>query len=253
MTRGHVCLLLAAIAFPGPSAAQDWTVDLGSVARVRPAHLGSNSYRTDLLPVLAASYGKSLSFSIDDGAKWEAARLGPATFGAVGEFRQSFNDALSRDVFRTRDAVELGGFAQTQTRLGLAELRMRRALNGYRGWSGDLAFDTGGRVSRGLELGAEARLSWADQRFTQEYFGQHRAPPAPFGPPRFHDNDFVSVGIEVDAARTLTPDTRLILELSGDRMLGELPSRGLFPSRNVFTASLGIVRHWSRFTQGNRP
>ena len=247
------CLIGLGACLSQSAAAQDWTVDLGSIARVRPAHLGSNSYRTDILPIVAASYGKDLTFSIDDGAKWRVVTSGATSLGGVGEFRQSFNDALKTDVFRTRDAVELGGFVERRTKLGIAELRLRRALNGYRGWSGDLAFDTGGKVSRSVEVGAEARLSWADQRFTQEYFGQHAAPRSPFGAPHFHDNDFLTAGFEVDAARALNPDTRLVLEVTADRMLGELPSRGLFPSRNILTASIGIVRHWSKSTLGNRP
>ena len=235
-----------------PAAGQEWTADLGAVARLRPAHMGSNSYRTDLMPYVAASYGVDLSCSLDDGAKWRVMKSGDASFGLVGEYRQSFNDALTTDVFRTRDAVEVGGYAERRTRLGVASLRLRRALNGYRGWSGDLAFDTGGKLTPSLEAGLEARLSWADQRFTEEYFGRHPAPRSVFGAPRFHDDDFVTAGVEVDAAKSLSPATRLVIALSADRMLGELPSRGPFPTRNIFTLSIGVVRHWSRSIQGSR-
>lgn len=238
----------------GPAlAAPDWTVDWGAVTRVRPSHLGGGGYRVDVLPVLQANYGDSLSLSIDDGVKWRAARIGPVAFGPIGEFRQSFNDALPKDGFRMRDAVELGGFAEVRTPVGVAEVRLRRALNSYRGWSGDLAFDTGGQVTRRLQVGAEARLSWADQRFSQEYFQQREASRSPLGPPRFHDEDYLTAGVELDMARDLTPSTRLVLEVSADHMLGELPARGLFPDRDIFTASIGVVRHWSTSPQRSRP
>lgn len=237
---------LVLAAGPAWAGAPDWTVDWGAVGRARPAHLGSQTYRTDLVPILAATYGDTVSISIDDGGKWTALKAGTLSAGPVGEYRQSFNDDLPKHGFRTRDAVEVGGFVEKQTPLGNIELRMRRALTGYRGWSGDLAFDTGGRVSPKLELGAEARLSWADQRFTQEYFGQKRAPPPHLGGPRFHDNDYLTAGVQVGAARDVSPNTRLVAEVTADRMLGELPTRALFPSRNIFTASIGIVLHWSK-------
>jgi outer membrane scaffolding protein for murein synthesis (MipA/OmpV family) len=244
--------LLTLVAVPAFAGTPDWTVDWGAVGRVRPAHLGSETYRTDLVPVLAATYGEDVSVSIDDGGKWKMFKAGTLSAGPVGEYRQSFNDDLPKHGFRTRDAIEVGAFVEKKTPVGDIEVRMRRALNGYRGWSGDLAFDTGGRVTPKLEVGAEARLSWADQRFTEEYFGQRRAPPSHFGGPHFHDNDYLTAGVQLGAAQDLTPNTRLVAEVTADHMLGELPSRGLFPSRDVFTASIGIVLHWSKSPSRSR-
>ena len=235
------------------AAPQDWTVEVGAAARTRPAHLGSNQYVVEALPILEATFGDAISVSLDDGAKWRALTKGPLRFGPIVEYRQSFNDHQPPGAFRMSDAVELGGFGELMTPIGLGEVRLRRAVNGYQGWSGDLSFSTGAPVTPKLTLGGQARISWADSNFTQEYFGLRPHAAHSFGLPRFLDEDFVSAGAEFDAARELTSHTRLVLALSADRIIGELPASPLFTSRNIFTASLGLTYRWSAGLRGRRP
>lgn len=59
--------------------------------------------------------------------------------------------------------------------------------------------------------------------------------------------------LRLGAARDLTPNTRLVAQLSVDRMQSERLSWGVFPRRNVFTASIGVVRHWSNSPLRSRP
>jgi len=142
MTAGLTALGLLAAALPMAAHADpgaDWTLDVGLAARVRPVHLGSERFTSDALPILEASYGDRLTFSLDDGAKATLWRAGPWTAGPVVEYRQSYNDRLPEGAFRMPDAVEVGGFASRRTPVGVAELRMRKAVSGYQGWSGDLA------------------------------------------------------------------------------------------------------------------
>jgi outer membrane scaffolding protein for murein synthesis (MipA/OmpV family) len=170
--------------------------------------------------------------------------------GAIGEYRQSFNDDLPAGAFKMSDVVELGGFGEMRLPLGIVEARMRHAVGGYDGWSGDLSFDTGAPISSRLQLGGQARLSWADSNFTQEYFGLTRHASSRFGLPRFLD-DFVTVGAEVDAAYQLTHKTRAVLAVSADRIVGELRPSPIFVSRNIFTTSIGVTYHWSQRTPGS--
>jgi outer membrane scaffolding protein for murein synthesis (MipA/OmpV family) len=236
----------------GPALAQEagpnsgWIVDVGAVGRVHPAHLGSDRYITDIVPVLQATYGDRLTLSFDDGAKWVAGRIGPVEYGPIAEYRQSFNDDLPRGAFRMDDTVELGGFTQMRTPIGEVEARLRHAVNGYDGWSGDLSFDTGGRVAPKLLLGGQLRLSWADSNFSQEYFGLKPHEGGHLGLPRFLDEDYITVGGEFDAAREITPHIRLVMALSADRMLGEMPASPLFRTRDIYVASLGATYHWSQ-------
>ena len=256
MTRGGLlfCVSLL-VAAPAAAWAQGgdagWVVDLGAVGRVRPTHLGSARYVTDVAPVLEATYGDRLSISLDDGAKWTAGQVGALEFGPVAEYRQSFANGLPRGAFRMDDTLELGGFGQVRTPVGLVEARLRHAVNGYDGWSGDLALDAGAPVKPDLQLAGQLRLGWADTNFSQEYFGLRPDAPHRFGLPQFLRKDYVSAGAEFDMIGTISPRARLVLALSADRMLGEMTRSPLFSTRDVYGASLGVTYHWSRSDRRN--
>jgi outer membrane scaffolding protein for murein synthesis (MipA/OmpV family) len=248
-------VLAAGLAAGGAAHAETagWSVEAGAGTRVRPAHLGSSRYRVDAVPIFEASYGDSVDLSFDDGAKWRAFKLGAFDFGPIAEYRQSFNDDLPRGAFRMADTVEVGGFGEWRTPIGIAEARLRRAVNGYQGWSGDLSFSTGAPITPKLLLGGQARLSWADSNFTQEYFGLRPHTDSHFGFPHFQDEDFLTAGAELDAARELTARTRVVLQLSADHILSELRTTPLFNSRDIFTATLGLTYRWSAGSTGRQP
>jgi outer membrane scaffolding protein for murein synthesis (MipA/OmpV family) len=254
MKRLAILAGLGAMGAAGHAAAQEaapeaaWVVDAGAAARLRPDHIGSSHYRLDAVPIVEATVGDRLVISLDDGVKYRLAQWGPFAAGALAEYRQSFNDNLPAGAFRMSDVVEVGGYGQVRTPIGIAEFRLRHALGGYDGWSGDLSFDTGAPVTPKLLVGGQARISWADSNFTQEYFGLRRHAPTRFGLPRFLDEDFVTAGLDLDAAYQLTPRTRAVLEVSADRIVGELRPSPIFDSRNIFTASLGFTYHWSART-----
>lgn len=250
---GLAVLAVAASATVAHAAPIDWTVEAGAAVRERPAHLGSTHYVTDGLPILEATVGPDVTISLDDGAKWRGLHLGPVALGPIVEYRQSFNDQLPRGAFRMSDTVEVGGFSEWRTPIGIAEARLRHAVNGYDGWSGDLTFDTGGRVAPKLLLGGEARLSWADSNFTQEYFGLKPHAATHFGLPRFQEQDYLTAGAELDAARDITSRSRVVLELSADHILSELHTSPLFSTRNIFTATLGLTYRWSAGSTGHHP
>jgi outer membrane scaffolding protein for murein synthesis (MipA/OmpV family) len=241
-------MLAAGAMATGASAAPDpdWTVDVGVFTRIRPDHLGSDRYTFDVLPIVSAQYGDRLTISLDDGVKLTALTRGTWSFGPVVEYRQSYNDRLPRGAFRMPDAVEIGGFAKTRTVLGDVELRLRKAADGYDGWSGDLSFDTGGQVTPDWKVGGEARLSWADSNFSREYFGLHRSEREALHLPTFGQNDFVSVGLELDAQRRLGQRTAFVATLSEDRILGEEWESPLLRTRNVLTAGVGFTYRFGR-------
>jgi outer membrane scaffolding protein for murein synthesis (MipA/OmpV family) len=248
--------LLAALAVAGVATAAHaapldgvdpaWTVDIGLIGRVRPTHMGSDRYTNDILPILQASHGDRLTISIDDGATATLWRRNGWSIGPVVEYRQSYNDHLPKGAFAMEDAVEVGGFVKGRAAVGEIDLRLRKAVTGYGGWSGDLAFDTGGQVSPRWKIGAEARLSWADSAFSREYFGLRRRAFQPVGFPRFGENDFYSAGLELDAARTVNRRTAIVFTLSGDRILGEEWRSRLLADRNIITAGVGVTYRFGR-------
>lgn len=229
-----------------PAEQSAWTVDIGIINRIRPDHLGADRYTRDVLPLLEVSNGDRLSFSFDDGLKVTAWANSAWSAGPVIEYRQSYNDRLPAGAFAMKDAVEVGGFLKRRTRVGEIDLRVRKALDGYGGWSGDLAFDTGGQISPRWKVGLETRLSWADSDFSREYFGLRHDVAHAVSLPRFGENDFYSAGLELDAARALGPRLSLVATVSADRIIGEAWKSPLLSSRNVITGGVGLIYHFGR-------
>jgi len=243
---------IAAGASAEPAQSNAWTVDVGLISRLRPDHLGANRYTRDVLPLLEVDYGDRLSFSVDDGFKVTAWRSGDWSAGPVVEYRQSYNDRLPNGAFAMRDAVEAGGFLKRRTPIGEIDLRVRKALDGYGGWSGDLAFDTGGQISPRWKVGLEARLSWADSNFSREYFGLRHDAVHSVSLPRFGENDFYSAGLELDAARALGPRLSLVATVSADRIIGEAWESPLLSNRNVITGGVGLIYRFGRLQGGGK-
>ena len=247
--------LAAACLLAGPAVAQEatadsgWIVDVGAVGRLRPTHLGASQYIVDWAPVLQATWNDRVTLSFDDGAKWTLGTLGPVSFGPIAEYRQTYNDNLPSGAFRMHDAIEIGGFGNVRTPIGVVETRLRHAVNSYDGWSGEIAFNTGAQVTPKLELAGQLRLAWADSSFSQEFFGLRPHEAARFGLPRFLDNDYLGAGAEVDVIREITPKFHAVMALSADRMVGEIPVTPLVQTRNIFEASVGLTYHWAQGPQ----
>lgn len=225
---------------PVDGAGTGWSVDVGGGLRTHPVHLGASDYTVDVQPLLNVQIGRNFSASLDDGVKWTAIRAGPFAFGPVAEYRQSYGDRASRGAVSRTDALEFGGFTTVDLGVGVLEARLRKAVTGYRGWSGDLAFDTGMKLTPTVAIGAEIRGAWADSAFSHDYFS--------FGTPTsgdgdaltFQENDYYSAGFELDADKTLTRHIHLALSASFDRMFGPMWHSDLLQTRNVAVVGLGL-------------
>lgn len=231
----------ASAAFADPI---DWTVDAGLAARLRPTHIGADRFTPDVVPILNATVGDDLQLSLDDGAKWTALRLGAFKFGPIAEFRQSFNDHLPPGAYRMNDAIELGGFASAFVGVGEVEVRLRKAVTGYEGWSGDVSFDTGAKLTSRTRLAGQARLAWADSRFSEQYFALQPTDPRPGDRPRFSPNDYFSAGAELDLLHDVGPRMTLVTALTADRILGPEIRSPILATRDILTVSVGFTYHW---------
>ena len=226
-----------------------WTVDAGLAVRERPDHIGSRSYTTDAWPVVEIQYGSRLHISLDDGIKWSAVKAGPFAFGPVAEYREAFNDKLPPRTDKLSDALELGGFAQADTGIGVFEARLRHAVTGYDGNSADLAFDTGAPITRRLAWTAEARTSWVDRDYLRRAVNGHRAAAAAAAAPQERTQDYVTTGVQLGLAYALTQRLTFTTLVSEDRLLSHVPAR-FDGSRDLLGLNLVLTYRWSGRTFG---
>ncbi|ESQ87603.1 MipA/OmpV family protein [Asticcacaulis benevestitus] len=224
---------------------QDMAIDIGVVLRDRPAHIGAKTSLHELYPVVEITRNR-WQISLDDGGKYSAATLGPVTVGPVLEYRQSFNDHLPSGAHHMPDAFETGGFAVYKTPLGDVEARLRKAINSYQGWSGDLSFDTGGHITPTTGVGLEIRAGWADNSFSNQFFGLRPRAAYHVSLPRFLPNNYYTLGAELTAGHKITPTTTAFIQSSLDRVYGEAWRSPILKTRDVFVLSLGLTWHLGR-------
>lgn len=211
------------------------TVDVGGAVRLRPTHLGSDVYTADFVPFLDGQWGKDLHFSIDDGVQWTALCAGRVRFGPDLEYRQPYTDKLAPRARRTADALEAGVFTKVDLTYAELDVRLRKAVNGYQGYSGDISLDTAVPLRPKWTLGLEARFGWADRRFAARQFGKSVTLVG----------DYYSLGAQAALVYQWKPKTRFVLGLSEDQILR--PSRPISgaTTRNASTLFLMASHRFS--------
>jgi|GEM_PF-1048631 len=222
----------------------DLSGDVGLVLRRRPRYIGDDKPTDELYPVIEFNLGDRWQVSLDDGVKWIVMRRDKWSVGPVLEYRQSFSDKLPRGAHKMPDAFEFGGFAVYRSSFGDMEMRLRRALNSYQGWSGDIAYDGGVRLGRKMALGIELRGSWADSNFSDQFFGLRPRGAHRFGLPELLKNNYFSAGTEWTLGYHTDDRTSFFAQASADRIYGEEWRSPILKSRNIFIFSLGMTRHF---------
>lgn len=221
-----------------------WVVDVGLALRGRPTHIGSERYTTDLLPILDASWGKRVQISLDDGARWTAIRAGPLSLGPVAEYRQSYNNQLPPRSRRLSDAVELGGFAQLTLTYAVLEGRLRKAVTGYEGLSGDVSLGTRIALGSSLSLGVEARSSWADRRYGGLLFAPSSS-AQPLATPPTGNRDYFTAGVQTGLVWQFKPNWTAALGASEDRIVSPTSARSVRSRRDIATVGLSLTRQFA--------
>lgn len=235
-----------------PGWTHDWpppeavTVDLGAVVRARPAHVGSKAAVLDLYPVIEIGVGDRLQISADDGITYEAWKGRTLSFGPVIEYRETFRDRLPKGAPFLPDAIEAGGFAFWKTPGGDVQARLRRALTNYQGWSGNVAFDTGGYVTPRFGIGVEVRAQWVEANYARHFFDVHPQHEAIFSWPRFGPGDYDTGGAQVTGGYRLTPRLTVFTQASLDRIIGDQWRPPVLNTRNLAMLTTGLTWRFGR-------
>jgi hypothetical protein len=225
-------------------------IDLGAIVRLRPSHIGANAASLDVVPYVDGQWGKDLHFSLDDGVQYTALTWGRLKIGPDAEYRQPYNDKLPPRTPRTADAIELGGFAKVDLTYGELDVRFRKAIDGYDGYSGDASLGTLLPITRKWFVGLQARLGWADNKFSLSAFGRQPIPGMP-PPTRGSIGDFYTAGAQGALIWLWSPRTRLIVSLSDDQILRPSRVRSGADTRNLTAFYIGAARRFTWFAKGS--
>ena len=144
---------------------------------------------------------------------------------------------------RTSDALEGGVFAQVDLVYAELDMRLRKAVNGYEGYSGDIALDSLVPIMSKLSLALEARLGWADRKFSRNLFGKAPLP----GQDAVSTNigDYYSGGAQASLIYEFRPKWKLVASVSEDQILRPSRPTSGADTRSAATVALAITRRFS--------
>lgn len=185
-TAGAYAVLLGAIASPamaqpGRPPVQEWDIRVGAAAMVRPTFEGSDRYRARPLPFITVDWRNTISFG-ENGLTAQL-RRGKFRLGAALTFDAGREDSGTGGVFAGGDD-RLKGLGEIDFSLGFRGLAAWRvgpvelnvSATKFTGKQNDGVLATMG-LSAPLPLGRKLimipsiRATWADDKYTQTYFG----------------------------------------------------------------------------------
>ena len=173
-------LLIAPLAALAQIAPEDYTL-IGVAVRSRPAYDGSDSQRTDLIPVLRYFgkpwFARTTQGVLEGGARWALAPSVDAGVQLVYEEgrKTSESDLLRRLGLPDVDpGVSVGAHVEWDFNIGPAPVsllgRLRQHTDSDRGGQADLRLNVGLHASAGLLVGAFAQATWASSKSVESFY-----------------------------------------------------------------------------------
>jgi MipA family protein len=224
-----------------PSAVPRWTLGIGTA--YVPRYEGSKEHHLTGLPIIAYRNGRfaagvgGLSYNLSPASTFE---FGPALSFSRGR-DESDADRL-RGLGDIKGGAELGAFARWHISSWSLHANLKRGVgNGPEGTQ--LQFGVGHSTRLGsadrLQLGAS--LDWADDKYTQAYFGVTPAQSAASGLSAYSAAAGIkSYGVNATWMHTFTPAWFSTVGVHGKRLAGDAANSPITEQRNVIGASAGI-------------
>jgi MipA family protein len=175
---GGAALVLSAASFasgpPQGGPKPDWQFMVGAGGLYSPDYEGSDDYEFRALPYLSVKYQDWLSFSVPEGLKVALLREDGFRAGLLAGYRfdRDAGDNIALAGWGDVDgAFELGGFAEYRSGPFSVELDLRQDVSGaHEGLIGKLSARYSTRLGP-VMISAGPQVTWADDNYTQTYFG----------------------------------------------------------------------------------
>lgn len=226
-------------ALDGPKP--DWNIRLGAGALYQPKYEGSNQYKLTPLPMLMIGY-RDLVFLRGpmlgaNAITWKGPRpndklqIGPLVRYQNGR-DQDDSSALS-GMGDIDAAIELGGFINYSTGPWSAGLTLFRDVSGSHDGT-TVKLSAGNRLPLAPKwmLRSEIATTWADDAYTETFFGVTAAQSARSGLRQYQaEGGFKDAGLTLDLDYSLTDHWGITTRLGYKRLLGDAADGPLVKDR----------------------
>ncbi|MCR6628596.1 MAG: MipA/OmpV family protein [Magnetospirillum sp.] len=226
---------------PAEPAKKDWNIRLGAGALYQPEYEGSDEYEVTPVPMVMINYrdliflrGPTLGANA---VTWQGPRPSDKLqIGPLVRYQFGRDEDDSDDLHGMGDidgAVELGGFVTYAVGPWSAGLTVFRDVSGsHDGLTAKLS--AGNRLPLGpkLTLRSEIAATWADDNYTETFFGVTAVQSARSGMRQYRpEGGFKDAGITFDLDYNLTENWGLTGRLGYKRLLGDAADSPLVADR----------------------
>lgn len=248
---------LALVGAPWAAAAQepesDWQIHLAAGAMVHPDYEGSDDYEIAPLPFISISYkdrvfleGTSLGanvLSLQGPAPGDYLRIGPLLNYRMGR-DQDDNDAL-RGLGDVDGSVEVGAFVSYGIRdFSVGVTALQDVSDGHDGMTVELKGGYGHRFDDRWGIRAEVSATWADDDYTQSYFGIDARQSLRSGYRQYDaEAGFKDVGLSFAVDYALSDGWAVTGQVGYARLLGDAADSPIVDdkgSANAFSAGIFV-------------
>jgi len=235
---------------PGIEAPKDpdtWDIRLGLLGAVLPDYLGSDDYKTTLAPYFRVNWKDRIIFS-GRSLRGRVLNGGPLSIGPIIRLRGGRDEDDNSDLEGLGDedkAVEVGAFARYK--IGPYRFRMTATQDVASGHEGALVeFGAGLQVPFDrpwfLLMGS---ASWADQNYTNSYFGVTPTQSQRSGMAPFKATAGVrDVGFTLSSRLPVWREMSLVAVFNYERLLGDAADSPLTEhagDADQLSASIGLI------------
>jgi MipA family protein len=242
--------LVLSAAFSGLASAQDrgpgLEFELGAGGLVSPSYEGSNRYLLSPYPVIRFGYLQLPNGCTLGGGDGLGLSFAPS-FRYRGE-RNSTDAPELAGLNMVDAAIELGAGVRYTFANARVFADLRHGVTGHSGITGELGADLIARPSTNLTLTLGPRLSFADAKYMQTYFGVTAAEAAGSSFTALTPAaGFKSAGVETTARYEFSEKWALEGNASWNRLINDAGNSPVTAvgSRNQFAAGVGLVRKFS--------
>jgi outer membrane protein len=219
----------------------DWEVRLGAGALYQPEYEGSDEYGVDPVPLLMVKYrdlvflrGPTLganAFTWQGPRESDKLQIGPLVRYQFGR-----DDGDSDDLRGMGDVdggIEVGGFINYSIGPWSTGLTVFQDVSGsHDGFTAKLAAGHRHSFSPKLRLRSELYTTWADESYTETFFGVTAVQAARSGMRRYQpESGIKDIGLTLDLDYSLTENWGLTGRLGYKRMLGDAADSPLVEDR----------------------
>lgn len=218
--------------------------ELGVGGRMAPSHFGSSNLILSPMPLFRLKRLELPNGFTIGGGSDEGFSLSPA-LGVIGE-RSTKNSPELAGLNSIDTAIELGVAAKYQVGQFRFMGEIRRGFGGHQGFRGELGADVIVKPDDQWTFHGGPRLGFADDNFTNTYFGVSAAEASPTFPATNASGGLISAGLEAGLRYQANDNWAIEAGASWSRLLGDAASSPITAqgSKNQYGLSLGIVRRF---------